>query len=88
MLGEKANMLSKETDEKPKEVKKPITSPNIKSAADDSQSATEANIKIDNSDEEELLSTRKVITSGDNNAQNNRNKKKRKHNHNNNNKQS
>ena len=88
MLGEKANMLSKETDEKPKEVKKPITSPNIKSAADDSQSATEANIKIDNSVEEELLSTRKVITSGDNNAQNNRNKKKRKHNHNNNNKQS
>jgi hypothetical protein len=85
LLGEKANELSKEN---PKEAKKPITSPNIKSAAEEQSENLEANIKIDNSVEEEILANRKTITSGDNNAQNANRKKRHKHNHNNGNKQS
>ena len=88
LLGEKANELSKETSDQPRQVEKPkIKSPNIKTAADEAREEQEVIIKIDNSVDEER-SSRPVITSGQNNGQGGNKKKKRNRNRNNNKKPS
>ena len=88
LLGEKANELSKETSDQPRQVEKPkIKSPNIKTAADEAGEEQEAIIKLDNSVDEER-SSRPVITSGQNNGQGGNKKKKRNRNRNNNKKPS
>ena len=88
LLGEKANELSKETSDQPRQVEKPkIKSPNIKTAADEAREEQEVIIKLDNSVDEER-SSRPVITSGQNNGQGGNKKKKRNRNRNNNKKPS